>query len=97
MFKKRSANWSVVPVKVPKSYPYLQTLQERTVRMCLDDKLPMSRKRELPPNHPKHIRPVIASVLPPSTSALAKAQQSRFPKVAPQESEHDKSTSDASV
>ncbi len=78
-YSKRTETWSVVTVKVEKSYDYIPDLQKSILQEYVDDKKPLKRKRTLDVDDPRRISKTLAKQPPPPTTELLETKRSRFP------------------
>ena len=79
-FSRATGNWSTAPMKVPKTYPYIDTLIMEVVnkRELADSRLDAPVVRD--PSDPKRIRQNVAKVPKPPKAELIERHTSRFSK-----------------
>ena len=69
-YVKRTRTWHLEPIKVNKTYGYKDALLEKAYRLRSNDKDPISKKTEIPKDHPKNLAQTIAMKQPPDTDIL---------------------------
>ena len=69
-YVKRTRTWHLEPIKVNKTYAYKDALLEKAYRLRSTDKDPISKKTEIPKDHPKNLAQTIAMKQPPDTDIL---------------------------
>ncbi|XP_052285882.1 uncharacterized protein LOC127881787 [Dreissena polymorpha] len=79
-FNKKSARWTVRPVKEQKTYPHMATLIRNVFQLRLSADKPLSSVLCLAESDPRRISRNIAPVEPPSKKELIEQFKSRFSK-----------------
>lgn len=77
LYSKRSGNWRVEPVKVPKKYDYLESLICEILQKRVDDPHSIGRHISIAPTNPVNLAQNIAMREPPSTSDLIETRTVR--------------------
>lgn len=77
-YVKRSKTWRLVPTKVAKNYPYKNVLLGKCFQLRNTDQQSVTRKGNLPENHPKTFAKTIAIKEPVDTDVLHMKMVSRM-------------------
>ena len=80
LFNKKSARWTVTPVKAEKTFSYMDNLIANVFNRRLNDNIGMQRNSVREANDPREISANISSIPPPCTADLVKEKQSRLQK-----------------
>lgn len=78
MWNKKSGRWAVYPLKESKDYKYIDEIHSFALKTRLNDRVGMSRPRELEESDPRRLSLHLAPIPPKPTADLYKEQQSRF-------------------
>ena len=78
MYNKKSGNWYAVPMKVVKTYSYIQELQASIVRRRMKDRESVLRRQEMMPEDPRRIKRTLALTTPPPTAELVRRHRTRL-------------------
>lgn len=77
-YNKKTARWSVKPVKTDKSYSYVPRLLKAIICMRLQDNEGMNQRVQLEVDDPRRISVHLAPIPPPPTRDIVASQKSRF-------------------
>ena len=78
MYNKHTKAWFAVPLRVPKTYEYIPTLQERVLQTRVDTPGPLSQPAVRKPADPHNICRTLASTTPPHLAEIVQHQKLRM-------------------
>lgn len=77
-YSKKNKAYSVYKEKIPKTYRYIPTLQERLLQSVFNRTEPVSAPIQLTPSDPRKITKRLSGISPPSSKRLMELKRSRF-------------------
>lgn len=78
LFNKKSARWTVTPVKVPKTFSYMDGMIEQVLEKRRKDNIGMQKRSVREEKDPRDISANISSVPPLPTAQLVLEKKSRL-------------------